>query len=105
MASARMKIPLKNARERERVEAVANVYKELRTALGADDKRTTSLEVLKAAFQFIHDLKEELARPRLPRNEPSDGMDAVATEPSSHAVQANLVRICAPRCMLPRLLS
>ena len=103
---AKPKNPQKNAREKKRVEAVATAYKELRTALGAGDesrKRTTKVETLQVAIKFIHDLKKELAGVQLPSNEPSDGIFPLATEPS-HAVQANLVRICPCCCMLPRFL-
>ena len=95
------KNPQKNAREKKRVEAVATAYKQLRTALGAGDenrRRTTKVETLQAAVKFIHDLTEELAGLQLLRNEPSDGVYPVATEPSP-TVQANIVRICARRCM------
>ena len=103
---AKPKNPQKNAREKKRVEAVATAYKELRTALGAGDesrRRTTKVDTLQVAIKFIHDLTKELAGVQLPSNEPSDGMYPVATEPS-HAVQANLVRICPCCCMLPRFL-
>ena len=89
------KNPQKNAREKKRVEAVATAYKQLRAALGAGDesrRRTTKVETLQAAVRFIHDLTEELAGLR---DEPNDG---VATE-LLPTVQANLVRICARRCM------
>ena len=95
------KNPQKNAREKKRVEAVATAYKQLRTALGAGDenrRRSTKVETLQAAVKFIHDLTEELAGLQLLQNEPSDGVYPVATEPSP-TVQANLVRICARRCM------
>ena len=94
------KNPQRNAREKKRVEAVATAYRELRTALGAGDesrRRTTKVDTLQVAVQFIHDLTKELAGVQLPKNEPSDGMYPVATEPSP-TVQANLVRICARRC-------
>ena len=100
------KNPQKNAREKKRVEAVATAYRELRTALGAGDesrRRTTKVDTLQVAIQFIHDLTKELAGVQLPSNEPSDGIFPLATEPS-HAVQANLVRICPCCCMLPRFL-
>ena len=103
---AKPKNPQKNAREKRRVEAVATAYKQLRAALGAGDesrRRTTKVETLQAAVKFIHDLTKELAGLQLLRNEPSDGVYPVAIEPSP-TVQANLVRICARRCMLPRLL-
>ena len=83
---------------------VATAYKQLRTALGAGDenrRRTTKVETLQTAVQFIQDLNEELAGLQLLRNKSSDGV--YPTEPLP-TVQANLVRICARRCMLPRLL-
>ena len=99
---AKPKNPQKNAREKKRVEAVATAYKELRTALGAGDesrRRTTKVDTLQVAIKFIQDLTKELAGSQ----HPSNGMYPVATEPS-HAVQANLVRICPCCCMLPRFL-
>ena len=88
----------KRERERKRSKERATTFRALRTALGAYGKnKKTQLELLRAAVQFIHDMKEKLARLQLRRNEPSDGMYPVAIEPSP-TVQANLVRICARRC-------
>ena len=100
----RLKYPNKNEREKQRVKAVAAAYEQLRTALGAGNengRRATKVETLQAAVQFIQDLKEELAGLQLLRNESSDRV--YPTEPLPTR-QANLVRICARRCMLPRLL-
>ena len=88
----------KRERERKRSKETATTFRALRTVLGAYGKnKKTQLETLRATVQFIHDMKEELARLQLRRNEPSDGMYPVAIEPSP-TVQANLVRICARRC-------
>ena len=100
---AKPKNPQKNGREKKRVEVVATAYRELRSALGADEesrRRTTKVETLQVSVRYIHDLTKELAGLQLPS---SDRMYP-ATEPSSHTVQANLVRICACFCILPGLL-
>ena len=105
-----LKNPGHSAREKKRTKEIATAFKQLQTALGADDKsrkQMTHLETLQAAVQFIYDLKEELVGLQLLRNEPSDGVYPVATEPlpTVQESEENLVRICARRCcMLAKLL-